>query len=195
MILLLVVKSASVICFPVPAGLCSLYLVDVNSSSVSVSWDNAHGEFDFYRVTVANNSVTRALIIPKEELVAVVTGLGEGCSYNVSAERVRGVTAGSGASLSVSTGRRYNKSTVLLTSDLIASSLNIPSCFSPSSVHHECQPMWEVCVSWMCLHVHSHCTGNRHWGVWIITPWICNQTMEKSQCILHMMDISRYTIT
>lgn len=99
------VTSAIVICLPVPAGLCSLHLVDVNSSSVSVSWDDAHGEFDFYRVTVANNSVTRALIIPKEELVAVVTGLVEGCSYNVSAERVRGVTAGSGASLSVFTGR------------------------------------------------------------------------------------------
>ncbi|XP_040894486.1 phosphatidylinositol phosphatase PTPRQ [Toxotes jaculatrix] len=86
-----------------PAGLCTLHLGNVNSSSVSVSWDTVFGEFDFYRVTVANTSVTNTLTIPKEEQVAVVTGLVGGCSYNVSAERVRGVTAGSAASLTVTT--------------------------------------------------------------------------------------------
>lgn len=91
----------------------------MNSSSVSVSWDSAFGEFDFHRVTVANTSVTNALTIPKEERVAVVTGLADGCSYNVSAERVRGVTAGSAASLTVTTG-----STPSLSPALIASSLH-----------------------------------------------------------------------
>ncbi|XP_034444644.1 phosphatidylinositol phosphatase PTPRQ isoform X3 [Hippoglossus hippoglossus] len=86
-----------------PAGLCSLYLGNVNSSSVSVSWDSAIGEFDFHRVTVANTSDTRTLTVPKEQQVAVVTGLLDGCSYNVSAERVRGVTAGSAAFLTVTT--------------------------------------------------------------------------------------------
>nr|XP_020467948.1 phosphatidylinositol phosphatase PTPRQ isoform X2 [Monopterus albus] len=86
-----------------PAGLCTIHLVSVNSSSVSVSWDSVFGEFDFHRVTVANTSVTNTLIIPKEEQVAVVTGLVDGCSYNVSAERVRGVTAGSAAFLTVTT--------------------------------------------------------------------------------------------
>ncbi|XP_022610349.1 phosphatidylinositol phosphatase PTPRQ [Seriola dumerili] len=86
-----------------PAGLCALHLDTVNASSVSVSWDTAFGEFDFYRVTVANTSVTNTLTIPKEERVAIVTGLVDGCSYNVSAERVRGVTAGSAAFLTVTT--------------------------------------------------------------------------------------------
>ncbi|XP_049930076.1 phosphatidylinositol phosphatase PTPRQ isoform X4 [Epinephelus moara] len=86
-----------------PAGLCALHLDNINSSSVSVSWDSAFGEFDFHRVTVANASVTNTLTVPKEERVAVVTGLVDGCSYNVSTERVRGMTAGSAASLTVTT--------------------------------------------------------------------------------------------
>ncbi|XP_067356322.1 phosphatidylinositol phosphatase PTPRQ isoform X2 [Channa argus] len=86
-----------------PAGLCSLHLDYVNSSSVSVSWDRVFGEFDFHRVIVANASVTNTLIVPKEEEVAVVTGLVDGCSYNMSAERVRGVTRGRAGFLTVTT--------------------------------------------------------------------------------------------
>nr|XP_043892479.1 phosphatidylinositol phosphatase PTPRQ isoform X1 [Solea senegalensis] len=86
-----------------PAGICSLHLDHVNSSSASVSWDHASGDFDFYRVTVAHASLQNTLIIPKEEQVAVVTGLASGCRYNVSAERVRGVTVGSAALLTVTT--------------------------------------------------------------------------------------------
>lgn len=117
------VKLAKEIFFSVPAGLCSLRLANMNSSSVSVSWDSAYGEFDFHRVTVSNTSATNTLTIPKEERVAVVTGLVDGCSYNVSAERVRGMTVGSAASLSVTTGRRYNN-TPLLSPAPFASSLN-----------------------------------------------------------------------
>lgn len=54
---------------------------------------------------MANTSVTNTLVVPKEERVAVVTGLADGCTYNVSAARVRGVTAGTAASLTVTTGR------------------------------------------------------------------------------------------
>ncbi|XP_078113021.1 phosphatidylinositol phosphatase PTPRQ [Sander vitreus] len=86
-----------------PAGLCALHLDNMNSSSVSVSWDSAFGEFDFHKVTVANTSVTKTLTLNKDERVAVVTGLVDGCSYNVSAARVRGVTAGSAAFLTVTT--------------------------------------------------------------------------------------------
>lgn len=101
--------------FSVPAGLCSLHLANVNSSSVSVRWDSAYGEFDFHRVTVANASVTNTLTVPKEEQVALVTGLVDGCSYNLSAERVRGLTAGSAASLSVTTGRAPVNTPVTIT--------------------------------------------------------------------------------
>lgn len=88
-----------------PAGICALHLGHVNSSSVSVSWDSAFGEFEFHRVTVTNTSGTTTHTVPKEERVAVVTGLVDGCSYNVSAERVRGVSAGIAASLTVTVGR------------------------------------------------------------------------------------------
>lgn len=87
-----------------PAGLCPLHVAAVTSSSFSVTWDSAYGEFDFHRVTVTNASVTTTLVIAKKERVAVVTGLVGGCTYNVSVARVRGVTAGSAASLRVSTG-------------------------------------------------------------------------------------------
>ncbi|XP_030586423.1 phosphatidylinositol phosphatase PTPRQ isoform X2 [Archocentrus centrarchus] len=86
-----------------PAGLHSLYLDHVTSSSASVSWDSAHGEFDFHRVNVTNTSVMTTLTIPKEKQVAVVTGLLGGCSYNVSVERVKGVAAGRPAFLTVTT--------------------------------------------------------------------------------------------
>ncbi|XP_033940418.1 phosphatidylinositol phosphatase PTPRQ [Pseudochaenichthys georgianus] len=86
-----------------PAGLCALHVENMNSSSVSVSWDSAVGEFDFHRVTVVNTSVTNTLTVPREKRVAVFTGLAGGCSYNVSAERVRGVKAGSAVFLTVTT--------------------------------------------------------------------------------------------
>lgn len=121
----------------------------MNSSSVSVRWDSAHGEFDFHRVTVANASVTNTLTVPKEEQVAVVTGLVDGCSYNVSAERVRGVTAGSAASLSVTTGRAPVNTPVIITCpDRILNQIfSTSDCFSSFPVLHECQPVCVACVS------------------------------------------------
>ncbi|XP_004553302.3 phosphatidylinositol phosphatase PTPRQ isoform X1 [Maylandia zebra] len=86
-----------------PAGIHHLYLDHLTSSSASVSWDSTHGEFDFHRVTVTNTLVTSTLTIPKEKQVAVVTGLLGGCSYNVTVERVKGVTAGRSAFLTVTT--------------------------------------------------------------------------------------------
>ncbi|XP_075894107.1 phosphatidylinositol phosphatase PTPRQ isoform X3 [Nelusetta ayraudi] len=86
-----------------PAGFCSLHLAHVNTTSMTVSWDGASGEFDFHRLTLANASVERTLAVAKEERVAVFTGLLDGCTYNVSAERVRGLTAGSAAFLTATT--------------------------------------------------------------------------------------------
>ncbi|CAG13065.1 unnamed protein product [Tetraodon nigroviridis] len=60
----------------------------VTSSSFSVTWDSAHGGFDFHRVTVTNASVTTAVVIPRKERVAVVTGLVEGCTYNADVVNV-----------------------------------------------------------------------------------------------------------
>ncbi|TWW76377.1 Phosphatidylinositol phosphatase PTPRQ [Takifugu flavidus] len=87
-----------------PSGLCPLRLADVTSSSFSVSWDSAYGEFDFHRVTVTNTSVTNTLVIPKKERVAVVTGLVEGCTYNVSVERADVVNVSPGTQYAVTVG-------------------------------------------------------------------------------------------
>lgn len=80
-------------------------MAHVNTTSMTVSWDGASGEFDFHRLTLANASVERTLAVAKEERVAVFTGLLDGCTYNVSAERVRGLTAGNAAFLTATTGR------------------------------------------------------------------------------------------
>lgn len=87
-----------------PAGFCSLHLVHINATSIIVSWDGASGEFDSHRLTLSSASVKRTLTVAKEERVAVFTGLLDGCTYNVSAERVRGLTAGSAAFLTATTG-------------------------------------------------------------------------------------------
>lgn len=82
-------------------------MAHINTTSVTVSWDGASGEFDFHRLTLANAWLTNTLIVPKEEQVATFTGLVDGCTYNVSAERVRGVAAGIATPLTVTTGRPY----------------------------------------------------------------------------------------
>lgn len=151
-------------------------MLSVNSSFVTVSWDNAFGGFDFHRVTVANTSVTATLTIPKEDRVAMVTGLVDGCSYNVSAERVRGATAGSAAFLTVTIGRGHYRCCTgqhpgiitqpyCLLIKLKTSSFTVYS----SPVLHECQPVSKGWRSWKCLHVRSHYAGSRRQGVWIIT--------------------------
>lgn len=105
----------------------------INSSSVSISWDNALGDFDFHRITVANTSVTDTITVHKEERVAVVVGLLDGCTYNVSVERVRGAKAGSAASLTVTTGRYgHKRSNLLLLSALF--SFTFFSFFCPCPV-------------------------------------------------------------
>ncbi|KAM6960599.1 phosphatidylinositol phosphatase PTPRQ [Aplochiton taeniatus] len=84
-----------------PAGVHSLSLLHLNSSSAAVSWEPAAGPFDHHAVTVTGGSDARSLRVPKEEREATVTGLADGCGYNVSVARVRGGLAGSAASLRV----------------------------------------------------------------------------------------------
>ncbi|XP_071272815.1 phosphatidylinositol phosphatase PTPRQ [Salvelinus alpinus] len=86
-----------------PAGVCSLSLLYVNSSCAVVRWDAAIGQFDFHRVTVGNGSQTHTIEVSKERQVATVTGLRDGCMYNMSVERIRRGEAGTAASLTVTT--------------------------------------------------------------------------------------------
>lgn len=68
------------------------------------SRDAAIGQFDFHRVTVGNGSQTHTIEVSKERQVATVTGLRDGCMYNMSVERIRRGEAGTAASLTVTTG-------------------------------------------------------------------------------------------
>ncbi|XP_031657889.1 phosphatidylinositol phosphatase PTPRQ isoform X2 [Oncorhynchus kisutch] len=86
-----------------PAGVCSLSLLYVNSSCAVVRWDAAFGQFDFHRVTVGNGSQAHTIEVSKERQVATVTGLRDGCMYNMSVERIRRGEAGTAASLTVTT--------------------------------------------------------------------------------------------
>ncbi|XP_036811524.1 phosphatidylinositol phosphatase PTPRQ isoform X4 [Oncorhynchus mykiss] len=86
-----------------PAGVCSLSLLYVNSSCAVVRWDAAIGQFDFHRVTVGNGSQAHTIEVSKERQVATVTGLRDGCMYNMSVERIRRGEAGTAASLTVTT--------------------------------------------------------------------------------------------
>lgn len=84
-------------------------MAHINTTSITVSWDGASGEFDFHRLTLTGASTLRALEVAKEQRVAVFTGLLDGCTYNVSAERVKGLTAGRAAFLTAATGRALHK--------------------------------------------------------------------------------------
>ncbi|XP_052321812.1 phosphatidylinositol phosphatase PTPRQ isoform X2 [Oncorhynchus keta] len=86
-----------------PAGVCSLSLLYVNSSCAVVRWDAAIGQFDFHRITVGNGSQAHTIEVSKERQVATVTGLRDGCMYNMSVERIRRGEAGTAASLTVTT--------------------------------------------------------------------------------------------
>ncbi|KAJ8003131.1 hypothetical protein DPEC_G00166190 [Dallia pectoralis] len=87
-----------------PARVCSLFLSYVNSSCAMVRWDAAIGQFDFHMVTVDNGSHTHTLKVSSEMQVATVTGLKDGCSYNISVKRIRQRVAGAAASLTITTG-------------------------------------------------------------------------------------------
>ncbi|KAK6320139.1 hypothetical protein J4Q44_G00092460 [Coregonus suidteri] len=86
-----------------PAGVCSLALLHVNSSCAMVRWDTVIGQFDFHREAVGNGLHSHMLVVSRETLVAMVTGLRHGCSYNMSVERIRRGEAGTAASLTVTT--------------------------------------------------------------------------------------------
>ncbi|KAJ8245394.1 hypothetical protein GJAV_G00270280 [Gymnothorax javanicus] len=86
-----------------PPRLCRLSLTKVNTSSVGLAWDAAAGLFDHYRLTVANASATQEVFLPPEALSYTVSGLQDGCSYNLTMERVRGTVTGRAALLTVTT--------------------------------------------------------------------------------------------
>eukprot|EP00066_Takifugu_rubripes_P016017 XP_011605283.1 PREDICTED: phosphatidylinositol phosphatase PTPRQ [Takifugu rubripes] len=131
-----------------PSGLCPLRLADVTSSSFSVSWDSAYGEFDFHRVTVTNTSVTNTLVIPKKERVAVVTGLVEGCTYNVSVERADVVNVSPGTQYAVTVGAASASSSNISpgVSRMINTNESVPD--APSALEGEAVGSNGILLSW-----------------------------------------------
>ncbi|KAJ8332433.1 hypothetical protein SKAU_G00426060 [Synaphobranchus kaupii] len=86
-----------------PARLCCLSLMHLNSSSVGLVWEPAPGMFDHYRLTVVNASALQEVTLPRESLSYTVSGLQDGCTYNLTMDRVRGMVKGTAAFLTVTT--------------------------------------------------------------------------------------------
>ncbi|XP_036375557.1 phosphatidylinositol phosphatase PTPRQ [Megalops cyprinoides] len=86
-----------------PASVRSLSLIHVNSSSAEITWESAVGPFDHYRLTVVNDSVVQEVNVSKDSLAYTASGLQDGCTYNVTVERVRNGVGGTAASLTVTT--------------------------------------------------------------------------------------------
>ncbi|XP_048863793.1 LOW QUALITY PROTEIN: phosphatidylinositol phosphatase PTPRQ-like [Brienomyrus brachyistius] len=86
-----------------PAPVCSLSLTRVDTSSASIAWESAAGQFDHYELSVSNASMSRTVHISKELLAFTVSGLLDGCSYNMTVDRVGNGVHGTPASLKVLT--------------------------------------------------------------------------------------------
>ncbi|XP_049339571.1 phosphatidylinositol phosphatase PTPRQ isoform X4 [Astyanax mexicanus] len=86
-----------------PAGVCSLSLSHTNSSSATLLWDSAAGQFDFHQVTVRNSSHHWVLNVSNYTQEYTLSGLRDGCSYNATVERVRRTLSGATASLTINT--------------------------------------------------------------------------------------------
>ncbi|XP_023666780.2 phosphatidylinositol phosphatase PTPRQ-like isoform X2 [Paramormyrops kingsleyae] len=86
-----------------PAPVCSLSLTRVDTSSASIAWESAAGQFDHYELSVSNASSSRTVHISKEVLAYTVSGLLDGCSYSVTMDRVGNGVRGTPASLKVLT--------------------------------------------------------------------------------------------
>ncbi|XP_037395653.1 phosphatidylinositol phosphatase PTPRQ isoform X2 [Pygocentrus nattereri] len=86
-----------------PAGLCSLTLSHINSSSATLVWDTAAGQFDFHKVMVSNTSHNWTFNVSTHTQEYMLSGLRDGCSYNATVERVRNTLRGTAATLTIHT--------------------------------------------------------------------------------------------
>ncbi|KAL4659549.1 phosphatidylinositol phosphatase PTPRQ-like isoform X3 [Arapaima gigas] len=86
-----------------PARVCSLSFTHINMSSATVSWETGRGQFDHYRLTVHNATATQEYTVSRESLNHTVSGLLDGCLYNITVGRVKNGVAGDAASLTIRT--------------------------------------------------------------------------------------------
>ncbi|XP_073786318.1 phosphatidylinositol phosphatase PTPRQ isoform X2 [Danio rerio] len=84
-----------------PAGVCSLFVSDVNVTSATVSWAAAAGGFDFYRVIVRNSSHKWTIDASPHLQEVTVSGLWSGCSYNTTVQRFRNTISGAAATINI----------------------------------------------------------------------------------------------
>ncbi|XP_061085824.1 phosphatidylinositol phosphatase PTPRQ [Conger conger] len=84
-----------------PARVCCVSLMHVNSSSVGLAWEPAEGQFDHYRLTMTGASATREVTLPRESLSYTLSGLRDGCTYNLTVGRVSRAVRGAAARLTV----------------------------------------------------------------------------------------------
>ncbi|KAA0715211.1 Phosphatidylinositol phosphatase PTPRQ [Triplophysa tibetana] len=86
-----------------PAGVCSLLRSQANVTSATVSWEEARGYFDFYRVTVCNSSHNWTFDLSPHVREVTVGHLRGGCSYNTTVQRFRNRLSGTAATITLHT--------------------------------------------------------------------------------------------
>ncbi|XP_067276105.1 phosphatidylinositol phosphatase PTPRQ isoform X2 [Pseudorasbora parva] len=86
-----------------PAGICSLSVSQINTTSATVSWAPAAGHLDFYKVTISNSSHIWTLDASPHLQEVTINGLWSGCSYNATVQRFRNSISGSAATISIHT--------------------------------------------------------------------------------------------
>ncbi|KAI7802135.1 putative phosphatidylinositol phosphatase PTPRQ-like [Triplophysa rosa] len=86
-----------------PAGVCLLLRSQANVTSATVTWEEAHGHFDFYRVTVSNSSHNWTFDLSPHVQEVTVSDLRGGCSYNTTVQRFRNQMSGTAATITLHT--------------------------------------------------------------------------------------------
>ncbi|XP_058607826.1 phosphatidylinositol phosphatase PTPRQ isoform X2 [Onychostoma macrolepis] len=86
-----------------PAGVCSLSVSHVNGTSVTVSWEQATGHLDFYRVAVSNSSHIWTLDVSPQSQQVTVSSLWNSCSYNITVQRFRNNISGNATTVTIHT--------------------------------------------------------------------------------------------
>ncbi|XP_055030835.2 phosphatidylinositol phosphatase PTPRQ [Misgurnus anguillicaudatus] len=86
-----------------PAGVFSLSQSRANITTATVTWESAHGYFDFYRVTVSNISHNWTFDLSPRVQDVTISDLRAGCSYNTTVQRFRNRLSGTAATLTIQT--------------------------------------------------------------------------------------------
>ncbi|KAL6478813.1 hypothetical protein MHYP_G00122460 [Metynnis hypsauchen] len=129
-----------------PAGLCSLILSHINSSSATLVWDTAAGQFDFHKVMVSNTSHNWTFNVSTHTQEYMLSGLRDGCSYNATVERANVSSVSPGTSYTVTVTAVASSGLSSPVSRIITTSESVPP--APSKPEGERVGSNGILLSW-----------------------------------------------